>query len=123
MKSTAERTRHHGDIATSIEHKFIEYEVPIVVRMKYGEELKSLKSSADGISFHSPSPIPLGKVVELILCAGTILVDAEITECQPILDNLGGYAVSAAYLQASPDMRHLISEEVRRHMDNGAAVR
>ena len=123
MKSTAERTGHNGEIDTSIEHKLNKYEVPIVVRMKYGEELKGLKSSEDGISFHSPSPIPVGKVVELILCAGTILVDAEIAECEPILDELGGYSVRANYLQASRDMRNLISEEVRRHMDNAGAVR
>ncbi len=38
MKSTAERTRHNGEIATSIKDKLNKYEVPIVVRMKYGEE-------------------------------------------------------------------------------------
>ena len=86
MKSAPKVHLDYGNTDTPIEDRINRYHVPIVVRMKYGEELNGIRSHEDGVSFHSPSPIPEGKLVELILCGGTILVDAEIAECRPILD-------------------------------------
>lgn len=115
MKSASSAVSQHGKIDTPTDGRAHRYEAPLVVRMKYGEELNGMRPHEDGVSFHSPSPIPEGREVELILCRGTVLVDAEIVECRPILDALGGFAVRARYVHASDDLRNLITEEVRRH--------
>ena len=83
-------------------------QIPIAVRMQFGDE--------DGVTFHSTSPIPVGKTVELILCGGAIVVDAEIVECDPIIDALAGFAIRTRYAQSSADMRALITEELTRQM-------
>ena len=115
MKSARQVSKECGEMDTPIEERLNRYSVPIIVRMKYGSELNGIRSHEDGVSFHSSSPIPEGKMVELILCGGTILVDAEIVECRPIIDSLGGFALRAKYVHASEDMRELIAEEVGRH--------
>jgi hypothetical protein len=88
--------------------------VPIVVRLKYGEELEGMHVSEDGVQFDSPTPIPVGKLVELILCGGSILVDARIVECRPLTAEGTGFRIRAQYHGTSKDMRELIAHEVRR---------
>ncbi len=87
-------------------------QVPIAIRMKFGDELYGMRVYEDGVTFHSTSPIPVGKTVELILCGGAIVVDAEIVECDPIIDSLGGFAIRTRYAQPSADVRALITEEL-----------
>jgi hypothetical protein len=93
-----------------------QYQVPIVVRLKYGAELNGMQVHQDGVAFHSPSPIAVGKLVELILCGGSILVDAEIIECVQLSGQPAGFGIRAKYHEASDDMRELIAHEVRRAM-------
>ena len=91
-------------------------QVPIAVRVKFGDELHGMRVYEDGVTFHSTSPIPVGKTVELILCDGAIVVDAEIVECDPIIDGLAGFAIRTRYAQSSADMRALITEELTRQI-------
>lgn len=95
---------------------FRPHQMPIVVRMKYGDALYGMKVVDDGVIFHSPHPMPEGRVVELILCNGAVVVDAEILACRPMLADLAGFAVRARYLQPSAELRTLINQEIDRHM-------
>ena len=92
------------------------YQIPIIVRLKYGAELNGMQVFQDGVAFHSPTPIPVGKLVELILCGGSILVDAEIVECVPLTSQPAEFGIRARYHEASEDMRELIAHEVRLAM-------
>jgi hypothetical protein len=84
------------------------------VRMKFGDELAALDIHSDGITFRAPAAIQPGKVVELILCNGSILVDAIIIQCAPIRDDEGGYAIRARYHHASEALTSLIFAEIQR---------
>jgi hypothetical protein len=97
-----------------IDQQITRYRMPIVVRLKYGEELTGMNVHRDGLSFQSPSPIPAGRIVELILCGGSILVDAEIKDCAPAPQG-GGFLISAEFHHTSNEMRQLIAEEMSRH--------
>ena len=46
----------------------------------------------------------------------TMVVDAEIVECDPIIDALAGFAIRTRYAQSSADMRALITEELTRQI-------
>ena len=91
-------------------------QMPIAVRIQFGDELYGMRVYEDGVTFHSTSPLPVGKTVELILCGGAIVVDAEIVECDPIIDSLAGFAIRTRYAQSSADMRALITEELTRQI-------
>ena len=106
----------HADLATKVRAR----QLPIVVRMKYGDELYGMRVFEDGVAFHSPSPIPTGRLVELVLCNGTLVVDAEIVACDSIIEELGGFAIRARYLDTSTELHALITEELSRHAPNGA---
>ena len=114
MQATTHILPTDEDARDGLAVKARRHQLPIVVRMKFGDELFGMKVHADGVTFHSPSPIPVGKMVELILCSGTLVVDAEIVECNSIIDALGGFAINARYLQTSGDMRALITAELNR---------
>ena len=62
------------------------------VRMKFGDELEGLDLLPDGLVFRAPAPLLPGKMVELILCRGSILVDAMVVHCTPLNDASGGFA-------------------------------
>ena len=84
------------------------------VRMKFGEELEGLDVHDDGVTFRSPAPIQPGKMVELMLCNGSLLVDAVVIQCLPLRDDEGGYAVRTRYHQTSEALSSLIYEEITR---------
>ncbi|MBI4082195.1 MAG: hypothetical protein HY423_06240 [Candidatus Lambdaproteobacteria bacterium] len=87
--------------------------ITIGVRFKFGDELETLELLGDGLVFRSPAPIAGGRIVELILCEGTILVDAMVVQCRPY-DDLGHHAVQVRYHQVSKPLQALIGEEVAR---------
>lgn len=84
------------------------------VRMKFGDELEGLNLLPDGLVFRSPAPLMPGKMVELILCRGSILVDAMVVRCSPLNDETGGYAVHTRFHHISDALGSLIREEVAR---------
>ena len=116
MESNMEATSHiiedEQDPRVEIAEKARMRQVPIVVRMKFGAELYGMKVHDDGVTFCSPAPIPAGKLIELILCAGAIVVDAEIASCTPIPEDGRGFEIRARYLQPSADLRALITKEL-----------
>jgi hypothetical protein len=84
------------------------------VRMKFGDELEGLDLLPDGLIFRSPAPLLPGKMVELILCRGSILVDAMVVHCAPLNDEQGGFAVHTRFHHISDALSSLIREEVAR---------
>jgi len=84
------------------------------VRMKFGDDLPALDIHPDGLTFRSPVGIQPGKIVELILCNGSIMVDAIIIQSLAIRDDEGGYAVRARYHHASEALTSLIFAEINR---------
>jgi hypothetical protein len=84
------------------------------VRMKFGDELEGLDLLPDGLVFRSPAPLLPGKMVELILCRGSMLVDAMVVHCAPLEDEGGGYAIHTRYHHVSDALSSLIREEVAR---------
>ena len=84
------------------------------VRMKFGDELEGLDLLPDGLVFRAPAPLLPGKMVELILCRGSILVDAMIVHCAPLMDEQGGFAVHTRFHHISEALSSLIREEVAR---------
>jgi len=91
------------------------------VRMKFGDELEGLDVHDDGITFRSPAPMQPGKMVELMLCNGSLLVDAVVIQCAPLRDDMGGYSIRTRYHQTSDALSSLIYEEISRL--TGAASR
>jgi len=85
------------------------------VRMKFGEELEGLELLSDGMVFRAPAPLLPGKMVELILCRGSLLVDAMVVHCTPLDDEAGGFAVHTRFHHVSDALGLLIREEVARH--------
>ena len=86
----------------------------VVVRPKYGDEMEGIALHANGIVFRAPAPIPGGKVLEVILCRGSIMVDAEVVQCEPVPGEPGVFAVRARYLHASPELIECIAEQVEQ---------
>ena len=84
------------------------------VRMKFGEELEGIDAHDDGVTFRSPTYIQPGKMIELMLCNGSLLVDAVVIQCSQLRDDEGGYAVRARYHQTSQALSSLIFEEITR---------
>jgi hypothetical protein len=84
------------------------------VRMKFGDELEGLDLLPDGLVFRAPGPLLPGKMVELILCRGSILVDAMVVHCAPLGDEVGGFAVHTRFHHISDALSSLIREEVAR---------
>jgi hypothetical protein len=84
------------------------------VRMKFGDELEGLELLPDGLVFRAPAPLLPGKMVELILCRGSILVDAMVVHCAPLTDEAGGFAVHTRFHHVSDALSGLIREEVAR---------
>ena len=84
------------------------------VRMKFGEELEGLDLLPDGLVFRSPSPMMPGKMIELILCRGSILVDAMVVHSTPMSDSTGGFAIHTRFHHVSEALISLIREEVAR---------
>jgi hypothetical protein len=82
--------------------------------MKFGEELEGLDAHEDGVTFRSPTAMQPGKMIELILCNGSLLVDAMVIQCTPLRDAEGGYAVRTRYHQTSQALSSLIHEEITR---------
>ncbi|MBI3993197.1 MAG: hypothetical protein HY342_07975 [Candidatus Lambdaproteobacteria bacterium] len=90
------------------------YPQSVVVRPKYGDEMEGIALHANGIAFRAPAPIPGGKVLEVILCRGSIMVDAEVVHCAPVPAEPGLFAVRARFLHASPELLEFIAEEAER---------
>ena len=84
------------------------------VRMKFGDELEGLDLLPDGLVFRSPGPLMPGKMIELILCRGSILVDAMVIHCAPLDDESGGFAIHTRFHHVSEALISLIREEVAR---------
>lgn len=84
------------------------------VRAKFGDELEGIDLLPDGLVFRSPSPLQAGKTLELILCRGSILVDAIVVHCSRLKDEQGGFAIHTRYHHVSEALSSLIREEVAR---------
>jgi hypothetical protein len=84
------------------------------VRMKFGDELEGLDVHDDGVTFRSGAPMQPGKMIELMLCNGSLLVDAVVIHCAPLRDGEGGFAVRTRYHQTSQALSSLIYEEITR---------
>ena len=115
MNSATRSTHESAQDRQSIDQKINRYRMPMVVRLKYGEELAGMEAHRDGVTFLSPNPIPVGRIVELILCGGSILVDAEIKSCEASADGVGEFVISAEFEHTSSEMRQLIADEITRH--------
>lgn len=92
------------------------YPFTVGVRLHLGERMGGLEVFDDGISFRSPTAIPGGQIIELILGHGAVLVDAMVVGCVPITDDEGGYAIRARYHKTSEALNALINEEFTRLM-------
>jgi len=84
------------------------------VRTKFGDELEGIDLLPDGLVFRSPVPLQPGKTLELILCRGSILVDAIVVQCRRMQDDSGGFAIHTRYHHVSDALSGLIREEVAR---------
>jgi hypothetical protein len=84
------------------------------VRLKYGEEMDGLDIQEDGLTFRAFRPMQPGQLTELILCRGSILVDAVIIHCRPIPEVPGTFRVQVRYHEASRALSALIREEFLR---------
>jgi hypothetical protein len=102
MRATAEAETRHS----------LSYSVG--VRAKFGDELEGIDLLPDGLVFRSPVPLQAGKTLELILCRGSILVDAIVVHCSRLKDDQGGFAIHTRYHHASEALSSLIREEVAR---------
>lgn len=107
-------TAMDGDSDPNIQHPATPRPYTVGVRMKFGEELEGLDAHEDGVTFRSPAPMQPGKMIELILCNGSLLVDAMVIQCTPLRDAEGGYAVRTRYHQTSQALSTLILEEITR---------
>lgn len=87
------------------------------VHIKLGERLEGLEVFDDGITFRSPVSIQGGRIIELVLCKGAVLVDAMVVGCVPLRDESGGYAIRARYHKTSHALNELIREELAREID------
>jgi hypothetical protein len=87
------------------------------VRTKFGDDLEGIDLLPDGIVFRSPIPLQPGKTLELILCRGSILVDAIVVHCGRLKDDPGGFAIHTRYHHVSEALCSLIREEVARLTD------
>ena len=122
MAASASATRHKRQLTlptTDSESAHAESAVPrlsyaVGVRTKFGDELEGLDLLPDGLVFRSPVPIQPGKTLELILCRGSILVDAIVVHCTRLQDEPGGYAIMTRYHHISEALGSLIREEVAR---------
>jgi hypothetical protein len=84
------------------------------VRTKFGEELEGIDLLSDGMVFRSPAQIQPGRLLELIVCRGSILVDAIVVQSTPLRDGSGAYAIHTRYQHVSDALNSLIREEVAR---------
>jgi hypothetical protein len=84
------------------------------VRAKFGDELEGLDMLPDGLVFRSPVALQPGKTLELILCRGSMLVDAIVVQCTRLRDEQGGFAIHTRYHHVSEALASLIREEVAR---------
>lgn len=87
------------------------YPLPVGVRATMGEEMVGMEIFEDGLSFRSAYPYPCGKTLELILCKGAIVVDAEVLNCQSLPDERGGFVVRARYVDATREIQQLVCRE------------
>jgi hypothetical protein len=101
-----------SDVRSQKAHHPLSYSVG--VRTKFGDELEGIDLLPDGLVFRSQVPIQPGKTLELILCRGSILVDAIVVHCASLRDETGGYAIHTRYHHASEALSSLIREEVAR---------
>jgi hypothetical protein len=112
------RTKHEpaGHATPSAEpHYPLSYSVG--VRTKFGDELEGIDLLPDGMVFRSPIPLQPGKTLELIVCRGSILVDAIVVHCSRLKDEQGGFAIHTRYHHVSEALSSLIREEVARLTD------
>ena len=86
---------------------------PVVgVRLLFDDQLELLEVFPDGIAFRTPAPLAGGKRMELVLCGGTLLVDAIVVHCD--LHDSGQFVVRARYQQLSEALQALVTREVRQ---------
>ncbi|MFI5400669.1 MAG: hypothetical protein ACHQZQ_06430 [SAR324 cluster bacterium] len=107
------RGREHPAVPSLNRRQTLSY--ALGVRMKFGDELEGLELLPDGLVFRAPAPLLPGKMVELILCRGSLLVDAMVVHCAPLDDEAGGFAVHTRFHHVSDALGLLIREEVARH--------
>ena len=107
------RGREHPAVPSVNRRQTLSY--ALGVRMKFGDELEGLELLPDGLVFRAPAPLLPGKMVELILCRGSILVDAMVVHCAPLDDEGGGFAVHTRFHHVSDALGRLIREEAARH--------
>ena len=84
------------------------------MRMKFGEDMEGLQLFQDGISFRSPFPIAGGRVLEMLLCRGSVVVDVMVMHCEHLPSAQGGYAVRTRYHSGSPGLVQLVQDEFKR---------
>ena len=111
---TPQSTRSRKRDAFAMGHPAVGATYTVGVRMKFGEEQEGLAVHEDGMTFRSPAPIQPGKMVELIVCRGSILVDALVVQCTPMQDGRKGYSIRTRYHHVSEALSTLIQEEVHR---------
>jgi len=88
---------------------------PVVgVRLLFDDQLELLEVFPDGVAFRSPAPLAGGKKLELVLCGGTLLVDAVVARCD--LHDGGQFIVRVRYHQLSEALQVLVTREVRQTM-------
>lgn len=92
----------------------IPYSEPVVVRPKYGQQMEGIEIHKNGIAFRSPYSLRKGHVMELVLCRGSILIDAEVVHCAAVEGETGAYAIRASYLHVSEELIEFIAEEVQQ---------
>ncbi len=111
--SARSKRQHGSSTPPSVEtHHSLSYSVG--VRTKFGDEAEGIDLLPDGLVFRSPTPLQPGKTLELILCRGSILVDAIVVQCSRLQDESGGFAIHTRYHHVSDALGSLIREEVAR---------
>jgi len=88
------------------------YPMVVGIRPLNAEEMTGLEMYEDGISFRSPHPMDGGKMVEVVLCHGKLVMEAEISHCKPLHDDQGGFVVRARFLNPSQEISNLLCEEL-----------
>lgn len=107
------RSRGGSTAQAVVERRYpLSYSHPLVVRDKFGDEMHGIEVDVNGITFSSPYGFPRGKILELILCRGAILMDAEVQEMDPAPDANGRFTVRARFLNCSSETLDLIADEI-----------
>ena len=93
------------------DHTPIEFKLG--VRMTLSHNLEGIALREDGLMFRSENAISVGTNIELVLCSGSILVDATVQLCQPQAGQKDGFIIHVKYMDITPQVAKLINEDIR----------